>query len=327
MSPLIPAGAVAAAAHRIAGVVRRTPLRPSAALSRIVGRDVLLKLECEQTTGSFKLRGAFNAIAVMPDDVRARGVVASSAGNHGLGVAWAARHFGVPATIYVPATAPSVKRDGIARLGATVDASEPDYDAAMATAMRYAEVNGMRYINPCLGDDLLAGQGTVAIEILEEKPDVATVVLPVGGGGLLGGMGAWLRACAPRVKIRGAQSEETSAMARSLVAGRVVEVAHTPTLADGLAGQIDESALAIGQAALDGLALVTEKELARAMVWLTGEEGLVVEGSGAVGVAALLTKKLMPGPGPVAVVVSGGNIDPERLAAVKRGEWPPVRPA
>ena len=327
MSALIPATAVAAAAARIAGVVRRTPLRPSPELSRLVGREVLLKLECQQVTGSFKLRGAFNAIAMMPDDVRARGVVASSAGNHGLGVAYAAKHFGVPATIYVPATAPAVKRDGIARLGATVDASQPDYDAAMATAMQHAASNGKRYINPCLGDDLLAGQGTVAIEILEEKPDVATVVLPVGGGGLLGGMGAWLRECAPRVKIRGAQSEETSAMAKSLYAGRVVEVPHTPTLADGLAGQIDETALAIGQAALDGLALVTEQELARAVAWLADEEDLVVEGSGAVGVAALLTKKLVPGRGAVAVVVSGGNIDPERLAAVKRGEWPPQRQA
>src|SRR5919199_1799982 len=184
--------------------------------SDLPGGDVSLKLENEQLTGSFKLRGALNALAALPDDVRKRGVVASSAGNRGLGVAYAARELGVPATIYVPSTAPKVKRDGIARLGATLDVTQPHYDAAMVAAKAFAARRGLTFINPCLGDALLAGQGTVGLEILSELPDVASVVVPVGGGGLLGGIASIVRRLAPEVCIHGAQSVNTAAMARSV---------------------------------------------------------------------------------------------------------------
>lgn len=307
---------VHAAAARLHGIVRRTPLRRSAALSERAGADVWLKCEHEQITGSFKLRGAFNAVALMPDAERARGVVASSAGNHGLGVAWAARHFGIPATIFVPAGAPAVKRDGIAALGATVDASQPDYDSAMVAARAHAAGRGARYINPCLGDDVLAGQGTIAVEILEDLPDVATVVLPVGGGGLLGGVGTLLRAAAPGVRIAGAQSVATAAMARSLAAGRVTDIPSVPTLADGLAGGIDEAALEIGRWALDEIVTLEEREIAETIAWLSAREGIVAEGSGAAGVAAVLHGKLATLAAPVAIIVSGANIDPARHARV-----------
>src|SRR3712207_438643 len=214
---------VLAAAERIRQTVRRTRLVRSAALSESAGGDVYLKLENEQLTGSFKVRGALNALAALPESVRRRGVVASSAGNHGMGVAFAARELGVPATIFVPSTAPKVKRDGIAGLGATLDTSQPHYDAAMVAAKAFAVERGLTYVNPCLGDALLAGQGTVALEILSDLPSVASIVVPVGGGGLLGGIASLARRVAPDVRILGAQSVNTAAMSRSVAAGRGVE--------------------------------------------------------------------------------------------------------
>ncbi len=306
------AGDVLAAAARIAGVVRRTTLRRSAGLSEAAGCDVYLKLECEQITGSFKLRGAFNLISTLPEAVRERGVVASSAGNHGLGVAWASHHFGIPATIFVPATAPRVKREGILSLGAAVDAESPDYDAAMERAIDFAEASGATFVHPCTGRALLAGQGTVAAEILEEIPELRTLVVPVGGGGLLGGCGALLRNVASGVRIVGAQSEHTAAMSRSLESNEVVHIPSVATLADGLAGDIDEVALDIGMKALDAIHTVREDSIGHAIAWLAREENLVVEGAGAVGVAALLERHISHPEGPLAVVVSGGNIDSER---------------
>ena len=307
---------VFAAARRVRGVARRTPLRRSAGLSDAAGGDVFLKLETAQPTGSFKLRGAFNALAAMDDATRSRGVVASSAGNHGLGVAYAARHFGIPATIFVPRSAPRVKKEGIAALGATVDDSEPDYDAAMAAAIRLSKVRGAPFINPCLGETLLAGQGTVGLEIIEDLPDVESIVVPVGGGGLLGGIGSIVRRVAPHVRILGAQSVNTAAMASSLAAGRIVEIASVPTLADGLAGQIDGEAFDIGSRALDGIVTLTEDEIAGAIAWLRREEDETVEGAGAVGVGALLSGRFDALRSPVVVVVSGGNIDPDVHARV-----------
>ena len=318
LMPLPSAADVTAAASRIAGVARRTPLTRSARLSQVAGGDVFLKRESEQVTGSFKVRGALNVLAALPAEERARGVVASSAGNHGLGVAFAAGRLGVPATIFVPATVPAVKRDGIARLGATVDDSQPDYDAAMAHAKRFAAERGLRFINPCLGDELLAGQGTVAIEVLEDLPSLAAIVVCVGGGGLLGGVGGYLRAVAPHVRIVGAQSVETAAMARSLEAGRVVEIPSVPTLADGLAGQIDDEALAIGRATLDEMVTLTEAEIGQAIAFLARAEGMVVEGSGAVAAGAVLHRRIASLPTPAVAIVSGANIDPARHAAVLR---------
>ena len=316
MSALVPVERVREAAERLRGVAIRTPLRHSRSLSRIAGVETWLKLECLQETGSFKLRGAFNALACIPAAKRVRGVVASSAGNHGLGIARAARMLGIRATVFVPSTAPAVKRDGIAASGATVDSSRPDYDSAMEAALEYAERTGALFVNPCAGDDLLAGQGTVALEILEELPTLAAVIAPVGGGGLIGGIASVMRSAAPAVRLLGVQSEKTDAMARSLAAGRIVDIGHEPTLAEGLAGAIDEGGLAIGRAALDGVSVVTEDAIAAAIAWLWREEKLMVEGSGAAGVAAILDGTLGLTAGPLAVVISGGNIDASRHAAL-----------
>jgi threonine dehydratase len=190
----------------------------------------------------------------------------------------------------------------------------------MRLALDFASRTGAHFIHPCLGDDLIAGQGTVAEEILEELPQLGTLVLPVGGGGLLGGSGALLRAISPATSIVGAQSVLTAAMARSLAAGKVVPIPSEPTLADGLAGGIDEYALQVGQRSLDEIVLVEEESIARAIRWLHNEEGVTSEGSGAVGVAALLDGRLPNITSPVAVIVSGGNIDQARLSRIVNDE-------
>jgi threonine dehydratase len=255
-------------------------------------------------------------LATLSPEVRARGVVASSAGNHGLGVAHAAKHFGVAATIFVPTNAPRVKRDGIAALGATLDTTQPHYDAAMDAAKAFAAEQGATYINPCLGEMLLAGQGTVALEILGDLPELASLVVNVGGGGLLGGCGSLVRRVAPKVRIFGAQSDHTAAMSRSLRAGRLVEIENLPTLADGLAGQIDDDALDIGRNALDEIVTLTEDEIRQSISWLWGTHSVRAEGAGAVGPGAVLLEKFRDLPTPAAVVVSGGNIDSERWGKI-----------
>jgi threonine dehydratase len=307
---------VIAAADRIRPLVKRTELLRSDALSQLAGGDVYLKLENTQTTGSFKLRGALNVVATLTPAQRKAGVVASSAGNHGLGVAYAAKHFGVPATIFVPTTAPQVKRDGIAALGATLDTSQPHYDAAMDAAKAFAKERGATFINPCLGEMLLAGQGTVALEIIGDVPDLATLVVNVGGAGLLGGCASLLRALAPSVKIYGAQSVNTAAMSKSLAAGHLVEIENLPTLADGLAGQIDDEAFDIGTHGLDAIATLTEDEIADTIRWLSAAHGQRVEGAGACATAAVRLGKFAQLPTPAAVVVSGGNIDAARFEAI-----------
>ena len=298
---------VLAAARRLRGVIQRTPCTYSAPLSARAGTEAHVKWESQQTTGSFKLRGAFNALLAMPVDERRRGVVAASAGNHGLGLAYAARTLGMRAKVYVPATAPHVKRDGIAAMGADVDASAPDYDAAHQAALACAEREGMTFVSPCAGRPLLAGQGTVGLEILEDLPGVRTLVIPVGGGGLAGGIAVLVRAVAPHVRIVGAQSELTNAMAASLGSGRRTTIPVVPTLADGLAGQVDDEGVLIGRFALDEIVVVTERDLADSMIWLSRMHGVRVEGSGAVGIAAMLSRGGWDGP--VAAIVSGSNID------------------
>ncbi len=310
---------VLAAGDRIRPFIARTPLLRSDALSRLAGGDVYLKLENQQTTGSFKLRGAMNVLATLPNDARERGVVASSAGNHGLGVAYAAKHFGVRATIFVPSNAPAVKRDGITALGATIDTSQPHYDAAMDAAKEFAAEHGATFINPCLGEMLLAGQGTVALEILGELPDLATLVLNVGGGGLLGGCASLLRAVAPGVRIVGAQSVNTAAMSKSLAAGRVVEIDNLPTLAEGLAGQIDDEAFDIGEHGLDEIVTLSEDEIAQTIAWLWRTHEQKVEGAGACAAGAVRLGKVERIATPAVIVVSGGNIDDAKFEKILKG--------
>ncbi len=301
------------AAARLSGIARRTPLRRAPRISERVGLEVWLKLESEQLTGSFKLRGAYNAIASLSLEERSRGIVTASAGNHGRGVALAAQGFGIPATIFAPRTAPRVKVNGMRERGATVHLDSAHYDEAHARAIAFAGERGMTYVDPCVGAPLVAGQGTVALEILEQLPETRSVIVPVGGGGLLGGIGAYIRETAPLVRIVGAQSVTTNAMALSLEAGRVVDIPVVETIADGLAGAIDAHALDVGRHALDAMVTVSEDDIARAIAMLAREEEVVAEGAGAVGVAVLLSGAITRVAEPTVVVISGGNIDRETL--------------
>ena len=309
---------IEAAATRLAGVALRTRLIRSAPLSALAGGDVWLKLECEQRTGSFKLRGAYNSLVSLTPGQQKAGVVASSAGNHGLGCAWAARELGIAAMIFVPVTAPDIKKQGIRALGATVDDSAPHYDAAHELAVKHARRTGATFVSPQDGDGVFAGQGTVAIEILEELPQLASVVVSVGGGGLLGGVGRYLRSRAPQVRVIGAQGDRSNAMTESVAARRVVEVPVPATLADGLSGQIFEEGLRVGLDVMDEIAVASEDDIGSAIAWLHRAHGVTAEGAGATGVAALRGRRITLLPMPAAIVVTGSNINPEVHARVLR---------
>jgi threonine dehydratase len=305
--------AIRAAARRLQGRVRRTPLEVAPALSMSVGVEVLLKLENQQRTGSFKVRGALNAIASLAPGER--GVVTASAGNHGLGVALAASLLGAHATVFLPADAAETKRKRIGWLGAEVRQVAGGYDDAHAAAEEHASASGAAYVHAFSDPAVVAGQATVGLEILEERPHVRTLLVPVGGGGLVGGVGVVARKLAPRAWVVGVQSTETAAMYHSLAAGRLISAPLTPTLCDGLAGDIDEPSLLLAREVVDEVVLVNEDAIRRAMRFLFVEEGVVAEPSAAV-VAALLLEGGTLLQGPVAAVISGGNVDADVLARV-----------
>jgi threonine dehydratase len=305
---------VLAAARRLRGVARRTPLERSAWLSERAGTDVHLKLETQQRTGSFKLRGAYNAVASLTPEARARGLVTASAGNHGQGVALAASLLGARALVFVPTDAPSAKKRSIARHGAELREVEGGYDAAHHAAEAHAARTGAVFVHSFSDPDLVAGQGTVGLEIFEDLPEVRTILVPVGGGGLVGGIGIVARALGRGVRIVGAQTEETRAMHASLEAGRLVSPPYGPTLCEGLSGDVDARSLALAGEVVDRIVVVAEASVRRAMRRLYEEEGIVAEGSAAVAVAAVLEGAVETGP--AAVVLTGGNVDAARLAAI-----------
>lgn len=309
------ASALDEARRRLRGVVRHTPLQPSAWLSERAGVPIHLKLECWQVTHSFKLRGAFNAVAAIDQGDRRRGVVTASAGNHGLAVAHAARVHDAAATIFVPASAPDTKKGRIRRLGADLREVDGNYDEAAVAAREHAAETGARLIHAFADPTVVAGQGTVALEILEDLPEVREIVVPVGGGGLAAGVGAAVAAHAPEVRALGVQSTATRAMYEAFRAGGIVPVNEASTLCDGLAGETEEEAYERARAGLAELRLVDETEVGPAIRALFGREGVVAEGAGAVGVAAILAGTLSL-EGPAVVIISGGNIDGTRLARV-----------
>lgn len=311
----IPLEEIRAAAARIAGVARRTPLEESVSLSRRTGASVYLKLECWQRTRSFKIRGAYNAVTALSPRDRQRGLAAASAGNHGMGVALAARESGASARIFVPADAPETKRARIASYGAELVLVDGGYDEAELRAAEWARETDAHYVHAYDDASIVAGQGTIGLEILDDLPDVATVLVPVGGGGLVAGIGAALRGTGSRARIIGVQSEATRAMHAAFAAGGLVPLEFGPTLADGLSGAVSEISYRRAVDVCDDLLLVTETEVRDSIAWLFRHEGVVAEGSGAVGVAALLAGRVQA-TGPIVVVVSGGNIDAGKLAAI-----------
>jgi len=308
---------IEAARRRIRDEVWLTPAERSSWLSELVGTDVYLKFECWQRTGSFKVRGAFNAVAVLERSLRTTGVVTASAGNHGQAVALAASRSGIRCRVFVPADAPESKKARIRDFGAELDDTSASYDEAEDVAMAHAGRSGFRFLHPFSEPHVVAGQGTVGLEILEQVPAVRTVVVPVGGGGLAAGIGLALEG--PGVRVTGVQSERTRNMHDALEAGRIVDVPVVPTLADGLAGRTDATALDRVARWVDGVSLVDERSIAEAVRGLFGHHGAVAEGAGAVGVAAMLADKIRID-GPAVVVISGRNIDPDRLARILGGD-------
>ncbi len=307
------------ARRRIEGRARSTPLHHSIWLSEHAGVPVYLKLECWQRTGSFKMRGAANAVASLDPESRARGLVTASAGNHGQAVALAAREDGIRADIFVPENAPAQKKLRIREYGATLHTVEGIYDQAAAAARAYAEEHGAYYLHAFVDPRVVAGQGTVGLEIGDALPDVRTVLVPVGGGGLIAGTGLALRETLdPPPRIVGVQSDATPAMHDAFAAGVVVESAMPPTIADGLAGQVEPASYERARAVAEDILLVPEERLAEGIRRLFLHDGVTAEGSGIVGVIAVLDG-LVELDGPTVVVVSGGNIDPATLAGILSG--------
>jgi len=308
------------ARRRLAGHVYRTPLARSDWLSERTGAEIYLKLECWQRTRSFKIRGAFNAALLLSPAERAKGLVAASAGNHGQGVALAARELGARATVFVPESAPATKKDRIVAFGAELREVPGIYDDAEAAALAYARETGATFLHPFADPAVIAGQGTIGIELLEDLPDLREVVVPIGGGGLITGIGTVLRAAgAAGTRVVGVQSENTRSMYAAFEAGGPVEVAQGPSLADGLAGgSADPESYEMVRAVTDEVVLVEEKVIEGAIRDLFHYDGVVAEGAGAVAVAAV-SAGVLHLRGPAALIVSGGNLDGSRLAEILRG--------
>jgi threonine dehydratase len=300
-------------------VIRQTPLLESSALSALVGGPVFLKCENLQRGGSFKVRGAYLRIARLTEAERARGVVAASAGNHAQGVALAAASLGARATVIMPAGAPLPKVAATRSYGAEVTLHGAAVEDALAMARELAQETGSIFIHPFEHPDVIAGQGTIGLEIAEQCPQARTVVLPVGGGGLASGVAVALSSVLPQARIIGVQAEAIAPMPGSIAAGRPVTVTPSPTMADGIAVATPG---ALTTALLAGLGArvvtVTEENLSRALLLCLERAKQLAEPAGAAGVAALLEHPASLFEPPVVVVLSGGNIDPLLLSKVLR---------
>ena len=309
---------VEAARDLLQGVVRPTPLEFSRALSDKVGGDVFLKCENLQRAGSFKIRGAYVRMSRLDDAEKARGVVAASAGNHAQGVALAARLLGIDATVYMPAGAPLPKVNATRGYGADVVFHGHTVDEALVAARSYADETGAVLIHPFDHVDIVAGQGTVGLEILAECPDVRTIVVCTGGGGLLAGIATAVKALRPDVEVVGVQASGAAAYPPSLAAGHPVALERMSTMADGIAvGCPGEVPYALVRDLVDRVDVVGEEMLSRSLLFLLERAKLVVEPAGAAGVAALLADPGRFAP-PVVVVLSGGNVDPLLMMRVIR---------
>jgi threonine dehydratase len=288
------------ARERLAGVARETPLYPSETFSRRAGRQVLLKAENLQRTGSFKIRGAYNTLATLGEQERQAGVVAASAGNHGQAVAWAAREAGVAATIFMPQDAPMAKVEATRAYGGETELVGEGFEDAVAAAQAHVERTGATLVHAFEDERVIAGQGTIGLELADQAPEAETVLVPVGGGGLAAGIALALKERRPGIRAIGVLCQPGF------------------TIADGIAVKHPgELPSAILERVLDDTVQVSDEEISEALVLCVERTKLLVEGAGAVGLAALLAGRV-PGSGPVAVVLSGGNIDATTLISVLR---------
>jgi threonine dehydratase len=294
------------ARERLEGVARVTPVYPSETLSRLVGRRVSLKAENLQRTGSFKIRGAYTKVSSLDAEQRAAGVVAASAGNHGQAVAWVARELGVPARVFMPQDSPMAKFDATRSYGAEIELTGPAFEDALEEAQAYVERTGASFVHPYEDTLVMAGQGTIGLELAEQVAELETVVLPIGGGGLASGISLALRAVRPGLRIVGVQAAGTRPGGSGF------------TIADGIAvKEPGDVTMGILGETLDDIVSVEDEQIAEAIVLLAERTKLVVEGAGAASVAAILGG-LAGGSGPALALLSGGNIDASLMVQVMR---------
>ncbi len=315
----VTAASIAAARPEVERVAKRTPVLSTRTISERAGGIVVLKAENLQRTGSFKVRGASAKLAALGDDA-AHGVVAASAGNHAQGLAAAAAARGVPCEVFVPADAPIAKAEAARGQGATVHVGGASLDECLVAAHERAQEAGMAFVHPFDDPDIVAGQGSLGLELLEEVPDLAKVVVPVGGGGLASGIAIAVKSARPEVEVVGVQVAACAPFAASLAAGTPMPVDTALTIADGIAvKRPGDLTLALLGEWLDGMAVVDDEDVAAAMVVLLERCKLVVEGAGAVGVAALLGGQVAPAAsGTTVAILSGGNVDPGLLLSIAR---------
>src|SRR5690606_30025485 len=306
---------IQAAAARIAGAVMRTPTMRSAVLSGLAGAEVFLKFENLQHTGAYKERGALNKLLLLDPEMRARGVIAASAGNHAQAVAWHARRLGVPAVIVMPGTTPAVKVSQTEAHGAEVVLHGDMFDEAYAEALRLADARGLTFVHPFDDYEVMAGQGTVALELLADAPDIDTLIVPIGGGGLISGIATAAKALKPGIEVIGAQAELYPSM-YARIRGEDLPAAGD-TIAEGIAvkGPGEETA-GIIRRLVDDIWLLSEREIESAIGLLATAEKTVAEGAGAAGLAALLGRPERFAGKTVGLIVTGGNIDTHLLANV-----------
>ena len=310
------------ARRAIAGLAARTPLVRADAFSEQLRQEVLLKLETLQPIGAFKIRGAANALLKLSLDERRRGVICASTGNHGRGVAWVARALGINATICLSALVPEERAKAIEALGAKVRRVGGAQDDAMEEVARAVAKEGMTDVSPFDDPRVIAGQGTIGLELLEDRPDLEAILVPLSGGGLAGGIALAAKALKPGIRVIGITMDRGAAMHESIAAGKPVPVEEVPTLADSLGGGIgldNRWTFDLCRRLLDETVLVSESEIYRAIRYLLLSERQVAEGSAAVGAAALLAGKVALR-GPTALVISGRNIRAEPLARIAAGQ-------
>jgi threonine dehydratase len=308
---------------RVAGGLRLTPCAYSTPLSEITGMSIFFKRDYEQATGSFKERGARNALLMLSPDERVRGVVAASAGNHALGLAYHGRLLGISVTVVMPRTAPRIKAERCRELGARVILHGGGFAEAADFALRLGREEHRTFIHPFEDDAVIAGQGTLALEVLDQVPDFDAWVVPVGGGGLLAGVATVVKMARPGAEIIAVEPAHAAGLTVALSAGRPVQVPVSPTLADGLAvAQVGDNTFALAHDRVDRCVTVTEDEIAVALFELAEREGTIVEGAAAAGLAACLSGKLSHLQGKRVIIPLGGrNIDPAVHArALWRGQ-------
>ena len=304
--------------QRIRNVVVATPFSHAPRLSQESGCNVYLKKENLQVTGAFKIRGAYNKIASLTQEERGCGVIAASAGNHAQGVAMAAQMFGVRALIVMPESTPLTKINGVSYYGAEVKLVGSNYDEAYAYARDYGQIEGMVFVHPFADEAVMAGQGTIALEMLDEIDDLDAIVIPVGGGGLISGMASAIKALAPHIRVIGVSAVGAPAMRESFEAKQVIDSTTVRTIADGIAVR-DTSPITLAHIleSVDEFVSVDDEEIANAILFLLERQKLLVEGAGAVGVAALLHHKFPHlEDKKVGVVLSGGNMDVTLLSII-----------